>query len=90
MAINKIKLCSLALGGAIALSLAAMTAGPAAAQQPGPYYDGYSAYGPVAPYAAPYAPSYYDNYGGAYYRGDDTVLVRPAFPPGCGAGEPHC
>jgi hypothetical protein len=43
--------------------------------------DGYSAYGE----GPGYAPSYYD-----YYGGDDTVLARPAFPPGCGAGAPHC
>jgi hypothetical protein len=86
MAIKKVKLCTVALGGAVGLSLAAMTAGPAAAQMPAPYDDGYSAYAPVPPYAPPY----YDYYGPAYWGDDDYVLARPAFPPGCGAGAPHC
>ncbi len=98
-----IKHHAIALGVSVALSLAAVSAaaaapwsaGPDEAMDPGAYapgptaapapYAGYSAYAP-----APYAPSYYDYYGGAYYGDDDAVLARRAFPPGCGAGEPHC
>jgi hypothetical protein len=97
---EKIKCYAIALGVSAALSLAAVTAvsaapwsasddaGPGVAVAPGPTpapYDGYSAYGPT-----PYAPAYYDYYNGAYYGDDDAVLARRAFPPGCGAGEPHC
>jgi hypothetical protein len=93
MSAEKYKHHVVALGVSVALSLAvlgATSAAPAiaddagfaagAAAVPAPY-DGYSAYAP----APAYGPPYYD-----YYGGDDTVLVRPAFPPGCGAGEPHC
>jgi hypothetical protein len=55
-------------------------AGPAPSDAIGPsggYYD-YAA-GPFA------SPPYYN-----YYGSDDYILARPAFPPGCGAGRPHC
>jgi hypothetical protein len=100
---EKIKCHAIALGISAALSLAAVTAasaapwsanaddatGPGIAVAPGPTpapgpYEGF-AYPP-----APYAPAYYDYYNGAYYGDDNAVLARPAFPPGCGAGEPHC
>jgi hypothetical protein len=101
---EKIKCHAIVLGVSAALSLAAVTAASAAPWSvdaddaaglgivvaPGPMpapapYEGYSAYAPT-----PYAPAYYDYYNGAYYGDDDAVLARRAFPPGCGAGEPHC
>ena len=96
---EKIKCHAIALGVSAALSLAAVTAAAAApwsadddaaapgiAVAPGPAPAPYQgAYAPT-----PYAPAYYDYYNGAYYNDDDAILARRAFPPGCGAGEPHC
>jgi hypothetical protein len=97
MAREKIKCHVVTLGFSVALSLAAVAAASAAPRSAEAGFgagvaavparnNGYSAYapGPV------YVPSYYDYYGVAYYGDDNTVLARPAFPSGCGAGAPHC
>jgi hypothetical protein len=96
---EKIKHCAAIAGVSLALSLATVAAGAAAprwaadpplaagagfaagaaAASPAPY-GGYYDYAP-----GPMAWSYYD-----YYGDDDYVLARRAFPPGCGAGKPHC
>jgi hypothetical protein len=96
---KKIKCHAIALGLSAALSLAAATAASAAewsddatapgiAVAPGPMPAPAPYQGAYAP--SPYAPAYYDYYNGAYYNDDDAILARRAFPPGCGAGEPHC
>jgi hypothetical protein len=88
----------------VALSLA--TAGSAAAQTwsdtvgpDGAYYNYAGPNRPVGPqggyydYAAPNSSSYYDYYGqpnDGWNDNDGYVVARPAYPPGCGAGEPHC
>jgi hypothetical protein len=72
-----------AIGLAAAL-LATVGSASAAWQWDGAAVGPYGAYYDYA--AGPSVSSpYYDFYGS-----DDYILARPAFPPGCGAGRPHC
>jgi len=73
-----------AVGASLALSLTTVNGASAA---PAWYGATVGPYGGYYDYAAgPSAsPPYY-----SYRSSDDYILAKPAFPPGCGAGAPHC
>jgi len=100
MAISFLRHCAVATALAGALSLASVSAGSAAPRWGagaaiGAGIAGF-AVGAAAAGAAPYYgyDGYYDYAPGPYYYDYGTTapyyIVRPAFPPGCGAGRPHC
>jgi hypothetical protein len=75
-------------GAAIGAGVAGFALGAAAATAASPYYYGYDGY--YGPYDG-----YYDYAPGPVvapqtYYGAPYWSVTPAFPPGCGAGKPHC